>query len=147
MTYPVQKPLYMNASLLYTMGRAELAGYANQAMSTAQYEEARKKLADMPMRQMVSPDAALALVLGGTPFAGWFDADDRDDAVVMRRRDLYRSIILHESMCMRKGKGREYLETFEDVLNGYIQGYMPWLHPVEAAEYINSITRELLSIR
>lgn len=142
---PVQKPLYTNVSLLYVMDRAELAGYATQAMTPAQYDAARQKLASMPAMQMVSPDAARALVLGGNPFAGWFDADDREDEAVMRRRDLYRSIIMFESKWLRASVNDDYLCTFENVLNGYVQGYMPTLDPLRAVALIDQITRDILS--
>lgn len=141
----VQKPLYTNVSLLYVMSRAELAGYATQSMTPAQYDAARQKLASMPAMQMVSPDAALALVLGGNPFAGWFAADDREDAVVMRRRDLYKEIIMTESKWLRERADRVYLETFDDVTNGYVQGYMPTLDPLRAVALIDQITRDILS--
>lgn len=141
----VQKPLYTNVSLLYVMSRAELAGYATQSMTPAQYDAARQKLASMPAMQMVSPDAALALVLGGNPFAGWFDADDREDEAVMRRRDLYKEIIMTESKWLRKESGGEYAETFEEVTNGYVQGYMPTLDPLRAVALIDQITRDILS--
>lgn len=141
----VQKPLYTNASLLYVMSRAELAGYATQSMTPAQYDAARQKLASMPAMQMVSPDAALALVLGGNPFAGWFAADDREDAVVMRRRDLYKEIIMTESKWLRECADSVYLETFDDVTNGYVQGYMPTLDPLRAVALIDQITRDILS--
>lgn len=130
----VQKPLYTNVSLLYVMSRAELAGYATQSMTPAQYDAARQKLASMPAMQMVSPDAACALVLGGNPFAGWFAADDREDAVVMRRRDLYKEIIMTESKWLRERADSVYLETFDDVTNGYVQGYMPTLDPLRAVQ-------------
>nr|DAV81083.1 MAG TPA: hypothetical protein [Caudoviricetes sp.] len=142
---PVQKPLYMNVSLLYVMSRAELAGYATQSMTPAQYDAARQKLASMPAMQMVSPDAARALVLGGNPFAGWFDSDDREDEAVMRRRDLYKEIIMTESKWLRKENGKEYAETFEEVTNGYVQGYMPTLDPLRAVALIDQITRDILS--
>ena len=141
----VQKPLYTNVSLLYVMSRAELAGYATQSMTPAQYDAARQKLASMPAMQMVSPDAALALVLGGNPFAGWFAADDREDAVVMRRRDLYKEIIMTESKWLRECADSVYLETFDDVTNGYVQGYMPTLDPLRAVALIDQITRDILS--
>lgn len=141
----VQKPLYTNVSLLYVMSRAELAGYATQSMTPAQYDAARQKLASMPAMQMVSPDAALALVLGGNPFAGWFAADDREDAVVMRRRDLYKEIIMTESKWLRERADSVYLETFDDVTNGYVQGYMPTLDPLRAVALIDQITRDILS--
>lgn len=141
----VQKPLYTNVSLLYVMSRAELAGYATQSMTPAQYDAARQKLASMPAMQMVSPDAALALVLGGNPFAGWFAADDREDAVVMRRRDLYKEIIMTESKWLRECADSVYLETFEEVTNGYVQGYMPTLDPLRAVALIDQITRDILS--
>lgn len=141
----VQKPLYTNVSLLYVMSRAELAGYATQSMMPAQYDAARQKLSSMPAMQMVSPDAALALVLGGNPFAGWFAADDREDETVMRRRDLYKEIIMTESKWLRKESGGEYAETFEEVTNGYIQGYMPTLDPLRAVALIDQITRDILS--
>lgn len=141
----VQKPLYTNVSLLYVMSRAELAGYATQSMTPAQYDAARQKLASMPAMQMVSPDAALALVLGGNPFAGWFAADDREDAVVMRRRDLYKEIIMTESKWLRERADSVYLETFDDVTNGYVQGYMPTLDPLRAVTLIDQITRDILS--
>lgn len=141
----VQKPLYTNVSLLYVMSRAELAGYATQSMTPAQYDAARQKLASMPAMQMVSPDAALALVLGGNPFAGWFAADDREDAVVMRRRDLYKEIIMIESKWLRERADSVYLETFDDVTNGYVQGYMPTLDPLRAVALIDQITRDILS--
>lgn len=130
----VQKPLYTNVSLLYVMSRAELSGYATQSMTPAQYDAARQKLASMPAMQMVSPDAALALVLGGNPFAGWFAADDREDAVVMRRRDLYKEIIMTESKWLRERADSVYLETFDDVTNGYVQGYMPTLAVLRAVQ-------------
>lgn len=141
----VQKPLYTNVSLLYVMSRAELAGYATQSMTPAQYDAARQKLASMPAMQMVSPDAALALVLGGNPFAGWFDADDREDETVMRRRDLYKEIIMTESKWLRERADSVYLETFDDVTNGYVQGYMPTLDPLRAVALIDQITRDILS--
>lgn len=141
----VQKPLYTNVSLLYVMSRAELAGYATQSMTPAQYDAARQKLASMPAMQMVSPDAALALVLGGNPFAGWFAADDREDAVVMRRRDLYKEIIMTESKWLRERADSVYLETFDDVTNGYVQGYMPTLDLLRAVALIDQITRDILS--
>lgn len=141
----VQKPLYTNVSLLYVMSRAELAGYATQSMTPAQYDAARQKLASMPAMQMVSPDAACALVLGGNPFAGWFAADDREDAVVMRRRDLYKEIIMTESKWLRERADSVYLETFEEVTNGYVQGYMPTLDPLRAVALIDQITRDILS--
>lgn len=141
----VQKPLYTNVSLLYVMSRAELAGYATQSMTPAQYDAARQKLASMPAMQMVSPDAACALVLGGNPFAGWFAADDREDAVVMRRRDLYKEIIMTESKWLRERADSVYLETFNDVTNGYVQGYMPTLDPLRAVALIDQITRDILS--
>lgn len=141
----VQKPLYTNVSLLYVMSRAELAGYATQSMTPAQYDAARQKLASMPAMQMVSPDAACALVLGGNPFAGWFAADDREDAVVMRRRDLYKEIIMTESKWLRECADSVYLETFEEVTNGYVQGYMPTLDPLRAVSLIDQITRDILS--
>lgn len=141
----VQKPLYTNVSLLYVMSRAELAGYATQSMTPAQYDAARQKLASMPAMQMVSPDAACALVLGGNPFAGWFAADDREDAVVMRRRDLYKEIIMIESKWLRERADSVYLETFDDVTNGYVQGYMPTLDPLRAVALIDQITRDILS--
>lgn len=141
----VQKPLYTNVSLLYVMSRAELAGYATQSMTPAQYDAARQKLASMPAMQMVSPDAACALVLGGNPFAGWFAADDREDAVVMRRRDLYKEIIMTESKWLRERADSVYLETFDDVTNGYVQGYMPTLDPLRAVSLIDQITRDILS--
>lgn len=141
----VQKPLYTNVSLLYVMSRAELAGYATQSMTPAQYDAARQKLASMPAMQMVSPDAACALVLGGNPFAGWFAADDREDAVVMRRRDLYKEIIMTESKWLRERADSVYLETFDDVTNGYVQGYMPTLDPLRAVALIDQITRDILS--
>ena len=141
----VQKPLYTNVSLLYVMSRAELAGYATQSMTPAQYDAARQKLASMPAMQMVSPDAACALVLGGNPFAGWFAADDREDAVVMRRRDLYKEIIMTESKWLRECADSVYLETFDDVTNGYVQGYMPTLDPLRAVALIDQITRDILS--
>lgn len=141
----VQKPLYTNVSLLYVMSRAELAGYATQSMTPAQYDAARQKLASMPAMQMVSPDAACALVLGGNPFAGWFAADDREDAVVMRRRDLYKEIIMTESKWLRERADSVYLETFDDVTNGYVQGYMPTLDPLRAVVLIDQITRDILS--
>lgn len=141
----VQKPLYTNVSLLYVMSRAELAGYATQSMTPAQYDAARQKLASMPAMQMVSPDAALALVLGGNPFAGWFAADDREDVVVMRRRDLYKEIIMTESKWLRECADSVYLETFDDVTNGYVQGYMPTLDPLRAVALIDQITRDILS--
>nr|DAU66239.1 MAG TPA: hypothetical protein [Caudoviricetes sp.] len=141
----VQKPLYTNVSILYTMSRAEMAGYVTQPITKAQYDDARQKLAAMPIKQMVSPDAALALVLGGNPFAGWFDADDRDDESVMRRRELYWELIMFESKWLRDDKSREYLETFEEVLSGYVQGHMPTLNPLQAAEYVHEITCDILS--
>lgn len=141
----VQKPLYTNVSLLYVMSRAELAGYATQSMTPAQYDAARQKLASMPAMQMVSPDAACALILGGNPFAGWFAADDREDAVVMRRRDLYKEIIMIESKWLRERADSVYLETFDDVTNGYVQGYMPTLDPLRAVALIDQITRDILS--
>lgn len=141
----VQNPLYTNVSLLYVMSRAELAGYATQSMTPAQYDAARQKLASMPAMQMVSPDAACALVLGGNPFAGWFAADDREDAVVMRRRDLYKEIIMTESKWLRERADSVYLETFDDVTNGYVQGYMPTLDPLRAVALIDQITRDILS--
>lgn len=141
----VQKPLYTNVSLLYVMSRAELAGYATQSMTPAQYDAARQKLASMPAMQMVSPDAACALVLGGNPFAGWFAADDREDAVVMRRRDLYKEIIMTESKWLRERADSIYLETFDDVTNGYVQGYMPTLDPLRAVALIDQITCDILS--
>lgn len=141
----VQKPLYTNVSLLYVMSRAELAGYATQSMTPAQYDAARQKLASMPAMQMVSPDAALALVLGGNPFAGWFAADDREDEAVMRRRDLYKEIIMTESKWLRERADSVYLETFDDVTNGYVQGYMPTLDPLRAVALIGHITRDILS--
>lgn len=141
----VQKPLYTNVSLLYVMSRAELAGYATQSMTPAQYDAARQKLASMPAMQMVSPDAACALILGGNPFAGWFAADDREDAVVMRRRDLYKEIIMIESKWLRERADSAYLETFEEVTNGYVQGYMPTLDPLRAVALIDQITRDILS--
>lgn len=141
----VQKPLYTNVSLLYVMSRAELAGYATQSMTPAQYDAARQKLASMPAMQMVSPDAALALVLGGNPFAGWFAADDREDETVMRRRDLYKEIIMTESKWLRERADSVYLETFDDVTNGYVQGYMPTLDPLRAVVLIDQITRDILS--
>lgn len=141
----VRKPLYTNVSLLYVMSRAELAGYATQSMTPDQYDAARQKLASMPAMQMVSPDAACALVLGGNPFAGWFAADDREDAVVMRRRDLYKEIIMIESKWLRERADSVYLETFEDVTNGYVQGYMPTLDPLRAVVLIDQITRDILS--
>lgn len=141
----VQKPLYTNVSLLYVMSRAELAGYATQSMTPDQYDAARQKLASMPAMQMVSPDAACALVLGGNPFAGWFAADDREDAVVMRRRDLYKEIIMIESKWLRERADSVYLETFDDVTNGYVQGYMPTLDPLRAVVLIDQITRDILS--
>lgn len=141
----VQKPLYTNVSLLYVMSRAELAGYATQSMTPAQYDAARQKLASMPAMQMVSPDAACALVLGGNPFAGWFAADDREDEVVMRRRDLYKEIIMIESKWLRECADSVYLETFDDVTNGYVQGYMPTLDPLRAVALIDQITRDILS--
>lgn len=141
----VQKPLYTNVSLLYVMSRAELAGYATQSMTPAQYDAARQKLASMPAMQMVSPDAACALVLGGNPFAGWFAADDREDAVVIRRRDLYKEIIMIESKWLRERADSVYLETFDDVTNGYVQGYMPTLDPLRAVALIDQITRDILS--
>lgn len=141
----VQKPLYTNVSLLYVMSRAELAGYATQSMTPAQYDAARQKLASMPAMQMVSPDAALALVLGGNPFAGWFAADDREDEAVMRRRDLYKEIIMTESKWLRERADSVYLETFEEVTNGYVQGYMPTLDPLQAVALIDQITRDILS--
>lgn len=141
----VQKPLYTNVSLLYVMSRAELAGYATQSMTPAQYDAARQKLASMPAMQMVSPDAACALILGGNPFAGWFAADDREDAVVMRRRDLYKEIIMTESKWLRERADSVYLETFDDVTNGYVQGYMPTLDPMRAVSLIDQITRDILS--
>lgn len=141
----VQKPLYTNVSLLYVMSCAELAGYATQSMTPAQYDAARQKLASMPAMQMVSPDAACALVLGGNPFAGWFAADDREDAVVMRRRDLYKEIIMTESKWLRERADSVYLETFDDVTNGYVQGYMPTLDPLRAVALIDHITRDILS--
>ena len=144
MRHTVQKPLYTNVSLLYVMSRAELAGYATQSMTPAQYDAARKKLASMPAMQMVSPDAACALVLGGNPFAGWFAADDREDAVVMRRRDLYKEIIMTESKWLRERADSVYLETFDDVTNGYVQGYMPALDPLRAVALIDQITRDIL---
>jgi hypothetical protein len=127
------------------MSRAELAGYATQSMTPAQYDAARQKLASMPAMQMVSPDAACALVLGGNPFAGWFAADDREDAVVMRRRDLYKEIIMTESKWLRERADSVYLETFDDVTNGYVQGYMPTLDPLRAVALIDQITRDILS--
>ena len=141
----VQKPLYTNVSLLYVMSRAELAGYATQSMTPAQYDAARQKLVSMPAMQMVSPDAALALVLGGNPFAGWFAADDREDETVMRRRDLYKEIIMTESKWLRECADSVYLETFEEVTNGYVQGYMPTLDPPRAVSLIDQITRDILS--
>lgn len=141
----VQKPLYTNVSLLYVMSRAELAGYTTQSMTPAQYDAARQKLVSMPAMQMVSPDAALALVLGGNPFAGWFAADDREDETVMRRRDLYKEIIMTESKWLRECADSVYLETFEEVTNGYVQGYMPTLDPLRAVSLIDQITRDILS--